>query len=403
MSPRGTPAGDTIGQRVRERRQHRGWSLRFVASRMDMSPSGLSMIERGQRSANNRYLLADLAVALECSVADLTGEPYLPADRQLEVAHARVNALRAALVEAAPDYPPDSDRTPAPMPKVESLYALAEARADDYDLAVTTDVLTQVIPDLHAHALAGDRRAAELLVRAAFNSVSVFRTLGYPGDALFAAERCRDAARFLDDPVAIAVADSYRAMASVRGVSHRVGRTIAERAADGLTPHLDQPGALEVLSILHLTAAYAAHGQRRTEDAAGHLAEAERITARTGDGRAWGYFTGPSDVQVWRIGLEVDAGNPGRAVEIARETPVGQLPTFRQMYVHLDLARALSGMRGKERDAVRQLLAAERVAPQFARSNPLARETARAIAERARTAAVGTELRGFCERSGVAL
>lgn len=401
--PRGVAAGDTIGQRIKERRQHRGWSLRFLASRMDMSPSGLSMIERGERSANNRHLLNDLAAALECSVADLIGEPFLPADRQLETAHARVNALRGVMVEAAPGYPPDNDRAPAPMETVESLYALAESRADDYDLAVTTDVLTQVIPDIHAHATAGDRRAAELLVRASFNAVSVFRTLGYPGDALFAAERCREAARYLDDPVAIAVADAYRAMASVRGVSHRVGRTIAERAVDELAPHLDQPGALQIAGILHLTQAYAAHGQRRADDAAEHLDEAEAIAARTGDGRAWGYYVGPTDVKVWRIGFEVDAGNPGRAVEIARDTPTGTLPTFRQMYVYLDMARAFSGMRGKERDAVRSLLAAERVAPQFARSNPLARETARAIADRARRAAIGTELRGFCERSGVAL
>ena len=401
--PKGIPAGDTIGQRVKERREQRHWSVRYLASRAGYSASMVSQVERGLRSANNRYLLADFAAALECSVTDLTGEPFVPADRQLETAHARINALRAVLVEAAPDYPPDADRTPAPMSTVEDLYALAEVRADDYDLSTTTDVLTQVIPDIHAHATSGDRRAAELLVRASFNAVSVFRTLGYPGDALFAAERCREAARFLDDPVAMAVADAYRSMASVRGVSHRVGRTIAERAVDALTPHLQEDGALEILSILHLTSAYAAHGQHRTDDAAAHLDEAEQITARTGDGRAWGYFTGPSDVKVWRIGFEVDAGNPGRAVEIARETPIGQLPTFRQMYAYLDLSRALSGIRGKERDAVRALLAAERVAPQFTRSNPMARETARAIAERARQAAVGTELRGFCERSGVPL
>jgi transcriptional regulator with XRE-family HTH domain len=308
---KGRPADDTIGQRIRELRTHRRWSVRHLASAAGISPSALSMIERGQRSANNRYLLADLAAALECPVTDLTGEPYAPADRQLETAHRRVSALRSVLVEAAPGYPPDDERQPAAMPAVESLYALAESRADDYDLAVTADVLTQVIPDIHAHAVGGDRRAAELLVRASFNAVSVFRTLGYPGDALFAAERCAEAARFYDDPVAIAVADAYRAMSSVRGVSHRVGRTIAERAVDGLTPHLQAPGALEILGILHLTAAYAAHGQRRADDAAGHLDEAERIAERTGNGRAWGYFTGPADVKVWRVGLEVDAGNPG--------------------------------------------------------------------------------------------
>jgi hypothetical protein len=38
-------------------------------------------LERGQRGFNRRGLLEDLAEAVGCSVADLTGQPYLPPDR----------------------------------------------------------------------------------------------------------------------------------------------------------------------------------------------------------------------------------------------------------------------------------------------------------------------------------
>jgi hypothetical protein len=48
------------------------------------------------------------------------------------------------------------------------------------------------------------------------------------------------------------------------------------------------------------------------------------------------------------------------------------------------------------------LLTAERMAPQRMRNCPMVTETARALLERARRNATGAELRGFCERLGVA-
>jgi hypothetical protein len=73
---------------------------------------------------------------------------------------------------------------------------------------------------------------------------------------------------------------------------------------------------------------------------------------------------------------------------------------MRQVFFHLDTGRALAHVR-RDREAIRHLLVAERVAPQLVRASPIAAETARGLLDRAQRRAGGSELRGLCERLGV--
>ena len=77
MTPRPT-CDPTIGERIQARRQLRGWSVRYAASRAGISHATWSRIERGRQAADNRFMLADIAAALECSPADLAGIPPRP-------------------------------------------------------------------------------------------------------------------------------------------------------------------------------------------------------------------------------------------------------------------------------------------------------------------------------------
>jgi transcriptional regulator with XRE-family HTH domain len=67
-----------IGARARKIRRRRGLSLDVTAGLAGIGKQYLSMLELGQRGFNRRGLIEDLAAALGCSVADLTGQPYLP-------------------------------------------------------------------------------------------------------------------------------------------------------------------------------------------------------------------------------------------------------------------------------------------------------------------------------------
>ncbi|EXG80030.1 helix-turn-helix domain-containing protein [Cryptosporangium arvum] len=390
----------TTGERIRARRLDRGWSLTVVADRAGITASTLSRIERGLRGTNNRHLISDLAAALEWSVADLTGQPYVPADRQLEAAHARIANLRTAVAETTLELAPVDGHEPAPMAQLEQRAELVIARGIATDYAAVTDLAPALLIDLHAHAKAGNRRAAELVVNLGTPISPAFRYLGYLADSALLTERVREYAEWLGQPVPLAIADFLRANASA-AIGFRRSAAIAEQARVELDRHTDEPGALDMLGMLHLTGAQSAVGQGRRGEALDRVAEARAIAERTGQTSTAALFFGPANVTVWELGLRVDADEPGKAVEVAAGADVTALPKIRQGYFWLDLSRAYTAMGKPQRErAVRALLTAERAAPQFTRSAPLARETARAL-----RAAGGdsrdSALRGLCERLGV--
>ncbi|MGH3530280.1 MAG: helix-turn-helix domain-containing protein, partial [Pseudonocardiaceae bacterium] len=86
-----------IGARARMIRRRRGLSLEVVAGLAGISGGYLSMLETGRRGFNRRGLLEDIANALGCSVADLTGRPYLAPDRQSADTAATIPGVSAAL------------------------------------------------------------------------------------------------------------------------------------------------------------------------------------------------------------------------------------------------------------------------------------------------------------------
>jgi transcriptional regulator with XRE-family HTH domain len=102
-----------IGARVRRIRRRRGLSLEVVAGLAGITAGYLSMLERGLRGFNRRGLIEDLADALGCSVADLTGQPYLAPDRATVEGRAALPSISLALNDYGPDEVPDL--TPRPL------------------------------------------------------------------------------------------------------------------------------------------------------------------------------------------------------------------------------------------------------------------------------------------------
>jgi hypothetical protein len=159
---------------------------------------------------------------------------------------------------------------------------------------------------------------------------------------------------------------------------------------------------VEMLGTLQLVCAYASLGLKRSGEYATWITSAIDMSRRTGETTTLGLYFGPTNVNMWRIGMEVDGGEPGRAVEIAHATnPAVVDVNMRLVFFYSDTARAYARTRGMDREAIRHLLTAERIAPQHVHSSPLVQETARALLERARRQAGGSALRGLCERLGM--
>src|SRR4051812_35220587 len=109
-------ADPVVGERIRARRLLRGWSVRYAASRAGVSHATWSRIERGLQAADNRFMLADIAGALECAPADLAGVGVPAPDRATAAARAGVLGLRRALIDI------DLTESPAgPAPSVAEL------------------------------------------------------------------------------------------------------------------------------------------------------------------------------------------------------------------------------------------------------------------------------------------
>jgi hypothetical protein len=154
-----------------------------------------------------------------------------------------------------------------------------------------------------------------------------------------------------------------------------------------------------VLGSLHLAAARARRGRPRLDDSRDWLTEAAGLARRTGETDTMGMFFGPTNVDIWRMSIEVDDGDPGRVVEIARRTDPAAIPAgVRQVFYYADTARALTRIGGRDREAIRFLLTAERIAPQHVRTSAELAESVRVLLDRSRRQAGGTELRGLYER-----
>jgi transcriptional regulator with XRE-family HTH domain len=401
MPKRITPVDQSIGGRIRARRQLRGWSVRFTADRAGLTHASLSRIERGLQSADNRFVLADIAAALECSVAELTGSPVTLTDASVVSARASVAAIREALLEA--DFASASTTSPRALPLLERETALVQDLRGRLDYAGAGQYMPRLIRELHATADGPDRETAlRLAVFVGEVAVSLARYTGYSADGWLAAEWSRQAAEALGDPVLLGFAAWARTHAVTGCGAYGRGHTLATQAVDQLqATALDAPNALEMLGLLLLTSAHTAKATKRPGEAAEYFAEAERLAARTGETTAFEQYFGPTNVAFWRLGAEVDGGDPGLAVEIAATTNPALLNVpMRQVMFHLDTGRAFAHVH-RDREAIRSLLTAERIGPQHVRSSPLAAETARGLLDRAQRRAGGSELRGLCERLGV--
>jgi hypothetical protein len=372
--------------------------MRYAASRAGISHATWSRIERGRQAADNRFMLADIAAALECSPADLAGMPVPASDRAAAAALAGVHGLRRALVDIDLAEPGTTDAPP--LPSLAAQLELVGVRLDACDYAGVTRMLPGLLRDLHAETAGPDRRAAlRLLCDATFIASSVLRGLGHPAEAWLGAERCRDAADATEDPVLRGYAAYSMANAANACGSFQRALTLAERATDELSAHLSRPGGAEILGSLHLTCAYASQGRDRLDDSRGWLAEAGALARRTGETTTMGMYFGPTNVDIWQISLEVDEGDPARAAEAARRVTPSAIPAgLRQVFYYADTARALTRLGGQDQAAIRLLLAAERLAPQHVHTSADVAESARSLLERSNNRAGGADLRGLCER-----
>jgi tetratricopeptide (TPR) repeat protein len=201
-------------------------------------------------------------------------------------------------------------------------------------------------------------------------TTSLLLKQGHVDLALVAADRASQAAHASQDAKAQLASARIVAHASFAAGHDEIANELVTRNADRFTASLRgaSPQLTSVYGALLLrgSVASAKHGDRnRTAEL---LKEAERLAAplHPHANHAWTSFN-INNVLVHRVATAVELGDAGEAVDRARNVDVGAIPVVeRRASLWIDIARAFSQWH-KDEEAVRALLAAERIAPEEVR------------------------------------
>jgi transcriptional regulator with XRE-family HTH domain len=400
-----------IGRRARRIRRRRGLSLEVVAGLAGIGGAPyLSMLERGLRGFNRRGMIEDLAGALGCSVTDLTGQAYLPVDRDTADALAAIPGIQVTLHNYGPDDVPDV--RPRSLDELVAWAQIANDHRDQNRLSLAGRDVGTLITELQVHALTAgsadrDRAVTALVTTCAVAGPVARVSAGNLDLSAVAGRHALDLARRHGNPGLIGFARWFWASdLSCLGSQDRA-RAAVSTGIDELAPMIRLSGGdtlpAEMLGMLHCRYAWIAARKRRGDEAHAHLDEAETIAARIGECNSMRRHFGPTNVRLNRLGISVELGEGGRAYAEITRTPLDLTvlgSRERSSEMHLDLAHALA-QDGPDRDAeaIRHLDTADQLASQRIRMNPIARDLVIDLDRRARRRV--WELDSLCNRFGL--
>lgn len=398
-----------IGARARKIRRRRGLSLDVVAGLAGIGKQYLSMLELGQRGFNRRGLLEDLAAALSCSIADLTGQPYLPTDRSTADALAALPSIRLALNDFGPMDVPDV--TLRPLEALAKLADKANEQCGQARYSLAGHDLGNLLAESQASAftvLPTERdEAFTSAVTACFAAGVVSSRAGNIDLATTAARRGYDLAKQHDNPGLLGFARWYWALELTSMGARARAQAVLSEGIDELTPAVQVSASdtlpAEIVGMMHLQQARTAARQRRADDAHAHLDEAAHVADRVGERNGMRQHFGPTNVAAWRVSIGVELSEGAKAYEDATAAPIGidaLGSRERASSLHFDFARVLAQENGpRDGDSIRHLDTADRIAPQRIRGDPLARDLVLTLDRRARRRA--WELDSLRNRFGI--
>jgi transcriptional regulator with XRE-family HTH domain len=364
---------DHTGARIKRLRLERHLTQKALCDLSQVPYGTLTKIEQGVTAATP-FVIAAVARALRVEVATVTGQPYATELRADEL-DILVQPIREALdvFDLGPD--PDVHARPLPL-----LHDDAEAML----VAVRAGEIKQVAGQLPGLLLEATTAAHEvattegwLLLASTYRTAyDVASKLGYGDLAAIALARMDWAAQRGSDAVVGAMGRYMRALTYLRAGQYRTGDRLVQVGLGTLAQA--EPGRERDVLVgqLHLGAAVMAGRARDRAAAEGHLAEAERIAAGTGEATTVHWLTfGPTNVAVHRVSVLAELDEYAAAAQAGAGLPMPRdWPASRRSHHYAELARAQMWT-GDLDAAFANLLRARKAAPQQARYHQTVRET----------------------------
>jgi transcriptional regulator with XRE-family HTH domain len=363
-------SASALGARLAKARRARGWSQRQLAIRSGVSSSTVSRLELGLRRSAGIEVVIQLAEGLGCAVEDLIGfETHAGAAQAGDTVGTLLTDLQRAIVSTGIDRQTAEIRSwaqlSADIRRVGELRLECEYRQGAW-------LAAQCLVPAHNAIHGPDRdEAIPALAHLYFNVAVIARMLGDGSTGWVAADRCLRLGDLAHDAVirsAAAFAIAYVAL----------GLRVPERALDTITETLIglQPDSAEhaaAIGTLHLSAALSSMRLTPPDQSGAekHLMLATDQVARAeGHDDRFGLCFGLAAVQQWQMSSALDAGDVTTAIAVlARINPTQITLVPRACAYHIDLARIYAAT-GRPDFAVRMLMRAHTIAPQFCAPNP---------------------------------
>ncbi|MEV6210066.1 helix-turn-helix domain-containing protein [Kitasatospora sp. NPDC051914] len=405
----------SIGQRAGRYREAFGLRREEVAEAVGRSREWLRSLEGGGLQLDRYTMIHALADALGTDPGDLLLPPDSHGDPQLRRARRTVPALRRALLrvdlppaaEPAQDRPAEADSLRRGVDEARRLQR--DARYDDLGL-----LLPPLLDGLRGAAAdtSGDDRAVVLylLGETLHLASTLTRRLGRTDLAALAAAEALHAATATGDPLQITAADWLRAEVCAAVGAADEARALVAGGLDRLDGLLGRTGpdaaagrgagsdrALWSLwGMLHAVAAVLEAQRGRQAEAADHLAGAAGAAGRLGPPAADLLAPAPiaefsaAEAAVHSVHAALELGEDLEALERIAAVDLTVLPRGRRARHGIDRAR-VHARAGDDYAALRELLAADRFAPQAVRAHPLVPELVLAAARRGRASTAADE------------
>ncbi|MEU5083058.1 MULTISPECIES: helix-turn-helix domain-containing protein [Streptomyces] len=356
--------------------------------------AGTARPEDGEDPVRRRKLLANLAVTAAAAV----GAPILPTGTT-PAADATGENLVARVRDAMLGLHTDTTVPPPTFLRTDLARAFTDFHTCQYgSLAVR---LPRLLRGAHARAT-GDHAVDDgLLAHSYLLATRMLIKLDEQQLGWMAADRARQAAEALGDPLLIAEAARQLAVLARKADWHEQALSLALAAADHPALRSGDPALTAQRGLLIQSAAYTA---ARAGDAAGMrelTGEAAAIAKELGPAtvlRDHGGGFSPTTVQLHLVSAENAAGDPAAALAAAKAVAPGSLPsTERRARYYTDVATAFARS-GRRDQCIRALLAAEHQAPEETHARPAVKSLVSGLLISGRTT---TELRGLAARVGV--
>ncbi|MBB4910591.1 helix-turn-helix domain-containing protein [Actinophytocola algeriensis] len=393
----------TFGQRVRFARQGNRQTQSVVAGLSGITTDYLYQIERGKKLPA-LPVAVELARVLRVPLSTLLGETPTggPAVPPLEAGA----AIHQAMTWASPAQT-SLDVTNLHR-QVESAWGTWQSSERRYSqlgrelptLVTATEQLRRTTDETDAVLTRQVQRcAADLygLVR------TVAKRVGRVDLALLAADRGIAAAEVAGDPVRRAAAHWNLAHVLLAQDQPEGAEAVALHAAENIAPHTaDDLDALAVRGSLQLIAAMASVRLGKPWRARDRVRAVVPLAERTGERNVCWTAFGPTNVAIFAVSVEVEAGDTGEGLRLAeRIVPEPSMSIERRVAFHLEQAKGYN-QRQNYAGALVMLQAASVEAPEDLTYRPAARRALHTVVQRGR-GAVGRQAAQLASRMGTTI